>query len=64
MELTHESETCMIVIVVPCLDGNEGLYRVTTDGQSYMGSLRPEDRVVEVRKIEPTELGASLHHHT
>ena len=36
-------------IVVPGPDGDEDVYRVTTDGQSYMGSLRLGDRVVQAR---------------
>lgn len=61
VELAHESETFMIGIVVPGPDGEEGVYRVTTGAQSYMGSLEPGDRVIQVRKFEPTLLGSSLY---
>ena len=61
VELAHESETFMIGIVVPGPDGDEGAYRVTTGAQSYMGSLEPGDRAIQVRKFEPTLLGPSLY---
>jgi hypothetical protein len=61
VELTHESETFMIGVVVPGPDGDEGVYRVTTGAQSFMGSLEPGDRVIQVRKLEPTLLGSSLY---
>jgi hypothetical protein len=61
VELAHESETFMIGIAMPGLDGDAGVYRMTTGAQSYMGSLEPGDRVIQVCKLEPTLLGPSLH---
>ena len=60
VELTHESEVFMLGIVVPGPDGEEGVYRVMEHAQSYMGRLEPGDRVIQVRKFEPTQLGSNL----
>ena len=60
VELTHESEVFMLGIVVPGPDGEEGSYRVMEHSQSYMGRLEPGDRVIQVRKFEPTQLGSNL----
>ena len=59
VELTHESEVFMLGIVVPGPDGEEGPYRVMEHSQSYMGRLEPGDRVIQVRKFEPTQLGSN-----
>jgi len=36
VELTHESETYMIGVVVPGPDSDKGVYRVTTAGQAKL----------------------------
>ena len=60
VELTHESEVFMLGIVVPGPDGEEGSYRIIQHSQSHMGRLEPGDRVIQVRKFEPTQLGSNL----
>ena len=50
----------MIGIVIPGPEGEEGAYRVMEHTQSYMGRLEPGDRVIQVRKFEPTQLGSNL----
>ena len=41
-------------------EGEEGVYRVMEHTQSYMGRMEPGDRVIQVRKFEPTQLGSNL----
>jgi len=60
VELTHESEVFMLGIVIPGPEGEECVYRVMEHAQSYMGRLEPGDRVIQVRKFEPTQLGSNL----
>lgn len=60
VELTHESEVFMLGIVIPGPEGEEGVYRVMEHTQSYMGRMGPGDRVIQVRKFEPTQLGSNL----
>jgi hypothetical protein len=60
VELTHESEVFMLGVVVPGPEGEEGVYRVMEHSQSNMGRLEPGDRVIQVRKFEPTQVGSSL----
>ena len=51
----------MIGVVVPGPDGDEGVECVTTGAQGFTGSLEPGDRVIKVRKLEPTLLGSSFY---
>jgi hypothetical protein len=50
----------MLGVVVPGPEGEEGVYRVMEHSQSYMDRLEPGDRVIQVRKFEPTQVGSSL----
>jgi hypothetical protein len=50
----------MLGIVIPGPEGEEGAYRVMEHTQSYMGRLELGDRVIQVRKFEPTQLGSNL----
>jgi hypothetical protein len=59
VELAHEPDTYMIFVAAPGPNDDEGMYRVTTAGQSYMGFFEPGARFIQVRKLEPTELGVS-----
>jgi hypothetical protein len=60
VELTHESEVFMLGIVITGPEGEESAYRVMEHTQSYMGRLEPGDRVIQLRKFEPTQLGSNL----
>ena len=60
VELTHESEVFMLGIVIPGPEGEEGVHRVMEHTQSYMGRMGPGNRVIQVRKFEPTQLGSNL----
>ena len=60
VELTHEFEVFMLGIVIPGPEGEEGVHRVMEHTQSYMGRMEPGDRVIQVRKFEPTQLGSNL----
>ena len=51
VELTHDSEVFMLGVVVPGPDGEEGVYRVMENAQSYMGRLEPGDQVLQVRSL-------------
>jgi hypothetical protein len=44
IELSHETETSMLGMVIPAPGGNESIYRVMAGCQSYMGRLEPGDR--------------------
>mmetsp|Transcript_18343 Transcript_18343/g.31277 ORF Transcript_18343/g.31277 Transcript_18343/m.31277 type:complete len:140 (-) Transcript_18343:252-671(-) len=61
MWLQWNSLTSPRLSLLALSDGDEGAYRVTTGAQSVMGSLEPGDRVIKVRKLEPTLLGSSLY---
>jgi hypothetical protein len=60
VELTHESEVFTLGIAIPGPEGEEGVYRVMEHAQSYMGRMEPGDRLIQVRKFEPTKLGSNL----
>jgi hypothetical protein len=60
VELTNESEVFMLGVIVPGPDGEEGVYRVLENSQSYMGRLEPGDQVIQVQKFEPTQVGSNL----
>ena len=63
VEVSHDEEHVMVGLVVPALDGSFGMSQVTEDGISRLhvpSSFQPGDRVVFLRKFEPTQAGASL----
>ncbi len=60
VELTHETEVFMLEISIPGPEGEEGVYRVIDQTQSYMGRMEPGDRVMQIRKFEPAQLRSKL----